>query len=79
MPKIELNFTVEKGLRALKALTVHGFSPAEGDELQRLKKGLIKLVARETFAYEQGLAMEIAHAAMAEAEESVEEDLDIAS
>ena len=86
MPKIQLNFTVEKGLRVLAAFKAHNLSPLRNPEteepyteLQLLKRGLIVLAAREVHAFERGQAMEIAHAAMAEAEESVIEDLDIAS
>lgn len=86
MPKIELNFTVEKGLRALAAFTAHNLSPLRDSktgepytELQLLKRGLITLVAREVHAYERGQAMISAHAAMDEAENSVTEDPDIAN
>lgn len=86
MPQITLNFTVEKGLRVLAAFKAHGLSPLinpqTGEpytELQLLKRGLIVLAAREVYAFERGEALAIAQIAVAEAEDSIEEDPEIAT
>lgn len=86
MPSITLNFTVEKGLRVLAAFKAHGLSPLINPEtqepyteLQLLKRGLIALSAREVYAFERGQALAVAQIAVAEAEESIEEDPDIAT
>ncbi len=85
MPSVTLNFTAAKGLRFMEAVKAHSLSPLTDPagephtELQLLKQGLIVLVAREVHAFEQGQAMQIAHAVMDEAENSVQIDDEIAS
>lgn len=86
MPRITLDFTVEKGFRVLAAFKAHGLSPLLDPktgqpytELQLLKRGLVTLIAREVYMFERGQAVEAAQTVVTEAEESVAEDLEIAS
>ena len=86
MSKITLNFAAKKGAKVLAAFKAHRLSPLVDPETgepytetELLKKGLIALIAREVYAYEQARAVQAARVVMDEAEESVVPDPDIAS